>query len=240
MRLVFSKINEINLSDYEDKIFITFDMEWAEDEVLDFTLNLIESYKISCTFLVTHKTELLKKMEENSLIELGIHPNFNFLLNGDFRYGKDVKEVISYYKKIVPNALSVRSHCLTESTIILNIFHSLGLIYDLNTFIPFSSGITLKPFNYFTGSLIKVPHFWEDDVHVLLNWPYDVEKYINYPGLKVFDFHPVHIYLNTSNINEYYEYKSNKKRKKIKHGREPGIRDFFLNLVEKILYLNEK
>ncbi|MCX7870455.1 MAG: hypothetical protein N2485_02630 [bacterium] len=61
MRLVFSKINEINLSDYEDKIFITFDMEWAEDEVLDFTLNLIESYKISCTFLVTHKTELLKK-----------------------------------------------------------------------------------------------------------------------------------------------------------------------------------
>ncbi len=29
MRLVFSKINEINLSDYEDKIFITFDMDWA-------------------------------------------------------------------------------------------------------------------------------------------------------------------------------------------------------------------
>ncbi len=214
-------------------------MEWAEDEVLDFVLNLIESYKIPCTFLVTHETELLKKMKKNPLIELGIHPNFNFLLNGDFRYGKNIKEVIDYYKKIVPNALAVRSHALTESSIILKEFYLNGLKYDLNTFIPYSSGIVLKPFVYFTGNLIKIPHFWEDDVHVLLDWSYCVEKYINYPGLKVFDFHPIHIYLNTSDINEYYEYKVNKVRK-IKSSNKLGIRDFFLSLVEKILSLNEK
>lgn len=238
MRFIFSKINEIDLNDYENKIFITFDMEWVEDEVLEFVLNLIESYKIPCTFLVTHETTLLTQMKNNPLIELGIHPNFNFLLEGDFRYGKNIQEVINYYKKIVPEALSVRSHSLTESSIIIKAFYQEGLKYDLNTFIPFSSGIEIKPFIYFTDNLIKVPHFWEDDVHVLLNWDYDVKKYINYPGLKVFDFHPVHIYLNTTNLDQYYEYKRNGK-KSVKKSRRLGIRDFFFNLIESVLSLKQ-
>ena len=43
-------------------------------------------------------------MRANQNIELGIHPNFNPLLNGDFRYGKSIDEVIKYYKKIAPEA----------------------------------------------------------------------------------------------------------------------------------------
>jgi hypothetical protein len=99
-------------------------------------------------------------MRKNPNIELGIHPNFNFLLNGDFRYGKSVEEVIKYYKDIIPEALSVRSHSMTQSSFILDKFEKYGLLYDCNTFIPYSSAIIIKPYKYWTKNLIKIPYFW--------------------------------------------------------------------------------
>ena len=39
--LRFLKISEIDLKNYKDSVFITFDMEWAEDEVIDFILNIL-------------------------------------------------------------------------------------------------------------------------------------------------------------------------------------------------------
>ena len=51
--------------------------------------------------------------------------------------------------------------------------------------------------------MIKVPYFWEDDVHHLFEWDWNVEKIANCDGLKVFNFHPIHVFLNTENINGY-------------------------------------
>jgi hypothetical protein len=165
-------------------------------------LDIIEEYDIKATFFVTHNTPLLERMRANPKIELGIHPNFNFLLEGDFRYGKNIKEIIKYYKDIVPEAVSVRSHSLAQSSKMLDSFEEFGLIYDCNTFIPFSSGIEVSPYNI-TNKLIKVPHFWEDDVHCLYEWDWNVEKFLKYKGIKVFDFHPIHIFLNTEHLDRY-------------------------------------
>ena len=93
----FENIKNINLenpSSWEDKIFLTFDIDWCSDEVLSFTLDIIEKNNIKATFFVTHETLLLERMRDNPKIELGIHPNFNFLLNGDFRQGSSSKEVV--------------------------------------------------------------------------------------------------------------------------------------------------
>jgi len=195
-----------NPSTWQDKIFLTFDLDWCSDEVLSYTLDIVEEYDIKATFFVTHNTPLLERMRANPKIELGIHPNFNFLLEGDFRYGKNIEEVIKYYKDIVPEAVSVRSHSLAQSTKMLDSFEEFGLIYDCNTFIPFSSGIEVRPYNI-TNKLIKVPHFWEDDVHCLYEWEWNVEKFIKYKGIKVFDFHPIHIFLNTEDLDRYNRYK---------------------------------
>jgi hypothetical protein len=54
-----------------------------------------------------------------------------------------------------------------------------------------------------TKKLIKIPHFFEDDVRELYENDWDIKKYINYKGLKVFDFHPIHIFLNSENIDRY-------------------------------------
>lgn len=139
----FENIKNINLensSSWEDKIFLTFDIDWCSDEVLSFTLDIIEKNNIKATFFVTHETKLLDRMRANPNIELGIHPNFNPLLNGDFRYGKNIDEVVGYYKNIVPEAVSVRSHSLTQSGVIFPIFEKNNLIYECNTFIPLQGG----------------------------------------------------------------------------------------------------
>ena len=139
----FENIKNINLenpSSWEDKIFLTFDIDWCSDEVLSFTLDIIEKNNIKATFFVIHETKLLDRMRANPNIELGIHPNFNPLLSGDFRYGKNIDEVVGYYKNIVPEAMSVRSHSLTQSGVIFPIFEKNNLTYECNTFIPLQGG----------------------------------------------------------------------------------------------------
>ncbi|RAZ55305.1 hypothetical protein CHL10074_05170 [Campylobacter hyointestinalis subsp. lawsonii] len=103
-KLLFENIKNIQVKDtlsWKDKIFVTFDMDWCSDDVLSYTLDIIEKYDLKATFFVTHQTTLLERMKDNPNIELGIHPNFNFLLNGDFRQGKNIDEIIKFYKNII-------------------------------------------------------------------------------------------------------------------------------------------
>ena len=220
---------------YNSTIF-TFDIDWCSDEVLEYTLDLLDQFDAKAIFFVTHHTKLLNRIEKNKNFELGIHPNFNFLLNGNFRYGKSIDEIVKYYLEIVPNAKSVRSHSLTQSSPILDAFKSLGLKYSFNTLIPFSSNIEIKPFRLFNG-MIEYPHFWEDDVHCIYRWDWDVEKYLNHKGLKVFDFHPIHIFLNTEDLSRYNKARPYlqdfKKLKEFVNNKTYGTRDFLIDLLKK-------
>jgi len=230
----FEKIQNINVekeSSWKDKIFLTFDVEWATDEVLSYTLDILQEKNIKATFFCTHQTSLLDKMRENPNIELGIHPNFNFLLNGDFRYGKNYKEVIEYYLKIVPEAVSVRSHSLTQNSSILQAFSDFGLKYDCNLFIPLNGHIENKPFYCCNNKLIRVPYFWEDDVYCSSNEKPDINEYISYIGPKIFDFHPIHIFLNTENLSQYEKYKHFPSESYINKNRI-GIKNFFQDLIK--------
>lgn len=235
---MFACIKEIetHTNDYEDNIYLTFDMDWCSDEVLSYVLDLIEPFDIKATFFVTHKTPLLERMRKNKNIELGIHPNFNFLLNGDFRYGKNMQEVFNYYKEIVPLAKSVRSHSMTQNSYMLNIFHKEGIEYDCNTYIPYSSQIELKPYMYAREHIIKVPYFWEDDLHCLSKWSWDIKEYVEHKGLKVFDFHPIHVFLNTESLDRYDDAKEYfndfEKLSKYKNTLTCGIKDFLIDIIK--------
>lgn len=59
------------------KIYLTFDMDWAIDEVIEYTLKIIEEENVSATFFVTHNTSLIDEMSANKDIELGIYSSFN-------------------------------------------------------------------------------------------------------------------------------------------------------------------
>jgi hypothetical protein len=232
----FQKITEISLSnnDWKKNVFITIDVDWAIDEVLKDTIDLFIKNNVKATILLTHQTDLIKDISDNSLFELGIHPNFNFLLNGDFRYGKNYKEVIDYYLKIVPDAKVVRSHSVTQNSNILDYYKECGLIYDLNSEVPYSSGIKLRPYLDWTG-LIKVPYLWQENISFKYKWELDPLQFINYDSLTVFNFHPIHIFLNSENQERYNlskdVFQNYIELKKIVNYKKDGIRNFLKKLI---------
>jgi len=238
----FKKIKQIKVnakSQLKNNIFITFDTDWCSDEVLNYSLDLLNNYKVNSTFFITNKTRLLETMRKNSKIELGIHPNFNPLLSGDFKYGKNINEVITYFKKIVPEAVSARSHSMTQNAHILDSFEKNGIKFDCNTFIPISANINLKPYKHWSRKIIKVPYFWEDHIHCIYGWKYDIKKFLILDSIKVFNFHPIHIFLNTERIDRYkkskrwiYNWKNLKKFRNSRYGTESFLIDL-LNTKDK-------
>ncbi len=239
-------IKEIKPSDnssWLNHFFVTLDLDWAIDEVIDYSLNIMNEQKCKSTLFVTHESELIKSLKNNKRIELGIHPNFNYLFNGDNRYGKNIDEVVKYYLNIVPDAKSVRSHSLAKSSPILRSFGRHGLEFDCNTFIPFLSNDTLlEPFASWYHNMVVVPHFWEDDVNILhYKQKFSSNFFDKNLGIKVFDFHPIHIFLNTFSYEHYNKAKSHYKDfemlKKFVNNKEYGVRDYFIELIN---FINEK
>ncbi len=205
MNSKFSTIKSINLSNrqsWEDHLFLTFDIDWASDEVLNYTIDIVEKHDVPATWFVTHDTPVLNRLRRNKKFELGIHPNFNFLLNGDFRLGSSFFEVIDRMLEIVPEATSVRSHSMTQNSNILDAFYKRGLTHDCNHFIPEQTDMALVPWLLW-NDIIKVPYFWEDDVFCLYPKNTPLSTLSSRDGVKVFNFHPIHVFLNTENIGRY-------------------------------------
>lgn len=207
----FSTISAIAIEEknsWLNKLFLTLDIDWANDDVLNDTIDLIERYDVAATWFATHQTRVLDRLRENPKFEIGIHPNFNFLLEGRNDAGRSASEIVQRLMSIVPNSKAVRSHSMTQSSVILKIFKDVGLTHDANHFIPNHSGLELKPWMLWNG-LCRVPYSWEDDVHLL----YEVKgiKQLSTSdialnknaGLKVFDFHPIHVFLNTEALDRY-------------------------------------
>lgn len=191
---------------YDRKIYLTFDIDWACDEIFEHTIQILEKYQVSATFFVTHDTPLLHRLRNNPDFELGLHPNFNSLLSSS-NQAYDAEQVVCALKNIVPEATSVRSHSLAQSSHILDIFLKHGITHDVNLLIPAYSGIELTVFRHING-IVRVPFFWEDDVHcVAMSSGYEEDwhpqRFLSRKGLKVFDFHPIHVFLNTENLQRY-------------------------------------
>lgn len=202
---MFEAIQSIVVEDnstWKHKVFLTFDIDWVHDDVLSNTIDLVEQYGVSATWFVTHDTPVLERLRDNPAFELGIHPNFNFLLQGDDRNGSNAEEVVARLLAILPEARSVRCHSMTQNSNLLDLFLSKGLTHDCNHFIPEQINLHLKPWKLWNG-LIRVPYFWEDDVACLYEQNTPILELQERSGLKVFDFHPIHIFLNTEHLDRY-------------------------------------
>lgn len=200
------KISEINTDSlsWKNFIFLTFDLDWAPDFVLQDTLDLLEPYDISATFFVTHETQLLERIRQNPKYEMGIHPNFDdLILSGPIKGLDNADLRISQLKKIIPEAVSIRSHSTTNSSRILSIAKKHGFTHDCNYLIPYTAQIRLKPWVLW-NTMIRCPYFFEDDVSLEYGMVFEsMKKILAIDGLKIFDFHPIHLYLNTNSLETY-------------------------------------
>ena len=172
---------------------------------MEHTLEILEANQLSSTIFITHETPLLERMKKNINLELGIHPNFNELLNHNSIYS--AQEIIADYMKIVPEAISVRTHALASGTLLSRLFCQAGLRYESNIYYHVADGRIPQPYKE-PGGMIRLLHFWEDDcqcIHIRngeeKDW--DVTRFLNYDGIKIFDFHPIHVFLNTSDLELY-------------------------------------
>ena len=215
------------------------DIDWAPEEVIHDTLSLFEQYQVKCTLFATHSSTAIKNCEKK-LFEVAIHPNFNPLLEGK---GGSVDKVLEELIAIYPDSKGVRSHSVTQNSYILNAFKRHGLFYDSNHFLPYHSGI--KPFVIWNG-LIRIPYNWEDDIHWMYGNSFNTSNInLSDNGLNIFDFHPIHVFLNTENSERY------ENAKKYYHQPEklltlrnqtpiPGTRDLLINLLKQIQSTNIK
>jgi hypothetical protein len=223
-------------ADWSGAPYLSIDIDWAHDDVLADTIDLVEEHHVPVTWFVTHDTPLLARLRSHPDFELGIHPNFNFLLSGDGRTGRDAAEVLDRLMAIVPEAKSVRSHSTTQNSGLLDLFARRGLTHECNAFIPVQAGMALKPWRLWSD-LTRVPYSWEDDVACLYGpesdaWP--MSRLVGLAGIKVFDFHPVHIFLNTEHMDRYrktlgWHYAPQELRAHIYEGE--GSRTRFLELL---------
>lgn len=212
-----------------NRICITFDIDWAKDEIVQYIVDLLQKYRIKATFFATHGSDLLKALN-NGRYEIGIHPNFNS--------GNDHENTIRELMSIYPKASGIRSHGLFQSSSILQILINNGLKYDVNTFIPFREG--LYPFMWL-NKLVRIPYYWEDDTYFCNQAEFGLSELQMYKtGLKIYNFHPIHIFMNTDSMEHYNRYKSFYHQPAVltKHQKNTGkgIRTLFIELLE---YLNK-
>lgn len=201
----FGKISEIipeNRTTWEDRLFLTFDCDWAHDKVIEDTLDLIQQFQVAATFFVTHKSHILKKIAAQEYIEVGIHPNFNRLLSGNLTQEKSIENVINQLMDFVPKASSARSHSLVCGSPIEAYYHKVNITHDSSLYVPHQfNSYEIHPSRTFFGG-VKCPYFF-CDFAACFHPPAAMPVLMSRPGLKIFDFHPIHVFLNSENQERY-------------------------------------
>jgi hypothetical protein len=234
----FAKVSDVRPEapeTWSEKTFLTFDTDWAHDAAIADTIDLVEEAGVAATWFVTHDTPLLARLRENPLFEIGIHPNFNPLLAGEPRAGcGSADEVLDRMLELVPEATAIRSHCLVQGGRLFELFRRKGLTHDCNAFLPESSGMTLRPWVDWSG-LIRVPYFWEDDFWCDTGRSSRFADLDTRPGVRGYDFHPIHVFLNTEALCRYEDARAEFQDAEALRARRyeggDGTRDFLTTLL---------
>lgn len=214
---------------------LTLDVDWAPDFVIDHISTMIKKFKIKTTWFITHDSPAIQRLMGESLFEVGLHPNFE----NNSTQGNGIDNILQNLKKIVPGAKSIRTHGLLQSTNILSKFNQYGIDVDVSLFL--GKQPLLKPHYSKYFKLTRIPYFWEDDVEMEegADWE-NVEKYNQISGLKIYDFHPIHIFLNSHSFAEYKKIKNMDwpnmdEAKLLSHKNESfGTETFFKLLLESL------
>lgn len=187
---------------WRGKIFLSLDFDWAHDEILDFAYQFLQPFGIATTWFATHDTEFLTVLRSDMTVEMGIHPNFNPLLEGTSAKGHSAKTVVDDCLDVVPEAKAVRSHSLAQSERLLDYFSEKGLSHVANSFVPFGNG-NIRPFRLW-GGLTVCPHGWQDNAALRLGHVLP-EIQDESDNLVVLNVHPIHLFLNTQSLDVYEE-----------------------------------
>jgi peptidoglycan/xylan/chitin deacetylase (PgdA/CDA1 family) len=223
-----------------DAVCLTIDVDWACSEVLADMVRLLDERNLRATFFCTHAGIEVPGHER------AIHPNFRH--RGDTtrrlrRERGDLSEMPepAIYEYVVrktlefcPEARGVRGHSLLYDSLLLPIYHAVGIEYDSSYLLPLTPGLhpVYKEYN-----LLEIPIYAND--HFLLKIGAKELRTsllkLDRPGLKVCQFHPNMVFLNAATDAHYQEsradYHDAERLRRRRHtGR--GVRDLFVDLLD--------
>jgi hypothetical protein len=182
---------------------VTFDIDWAPDFVIDWVAHHLVSQQIHATWFVTHASPAVDRLRKYpDIFELGIHPN---LLPGS-THGHTPEAVLDHCMSVVPEARSLRTHGLLQSSSLLKLIVArTPITTDVSLCLPYTPYLRPVDHNWKHGSLLRIPYFWEDDFEMERLppcWQLESKLAVG-DGLKVFNFHPIHVYLNSADMAGY-------------------------------------
>jgi hypothetical protein len=182
---------------------VTLDIDWAPDVVIDRVAGLLVERGVPASWFITHRSAAVERLRDHpELFELGIHPNF---LPGSTQ-GRTHEEVLEHCLELVPDAISMRTHSLYQSTPLLALVaETTPIEVDASLLLLGATIASLTTFTWNGRTLTRVPVYWEDDLameEANASWSFDPAE-IEDEGVRIYDFHPIHIYLNSSEMGPY-------------------------------------
>jgi polysaccharide deactylase WbmS-like protein len=184
-------------------IAITLDVDWAPDHAIDAVAAQLIERDVRATWFVTHSGPAVDRLRERpDLFELGIHPNFA----PGSSHGDTPEAVLDHCMALVPEAQAMRTHGLVQSTALLALARERTPIrVDASLFLPGAARLAPIEYPLAPGPIVRVPYLWEDDAEMLRPDPaWDAWGVATgAQGLAVFDFHPIHVVLNSADTRAY-------------------------------------
>jgi hypothetical protein len=219
---------------------ITIDVDWAPDFMIDAAADALLAREVKATWFVTHASPALERLRERpDLFELGIHPNF---LPGS-THGATPAEVVAHCAALVPEAKAVRTHCLLQSTPLHDeLLRGSAVEVDVSLFLPGAEH--LEPVVQWSpaGRLLRLPYVWQDNMEMYSPEPnWRTGALLDAPGLRIFDFHPVHVWLNSRSFDNYERLKAEHALSDLTEAQAnrfrtqgPGTMTAFLDLADRL------
>ncbi|HEY8584243.1 MAG TPA: hypothetical protein VIL49_14905 [Capillimicrobium sp.] len=219
---------------------ITLDVDWAPDFMIDAAADALLAREVKATWFVTHASPAVQRLRERpDLFELGIHPNF---LPGS-SHGATPAEVVAHCARLVPEATAVRTHCLLQSTPLHDeLLRGSSVEVDLSLFLPRAEHV--EPVVQWSpaGRLLRLPYVWQDNMEMYSPDPsWRTAAMLDAPGLRIFDFHPVHIWLNSRSFEPYERLKTEHALGEVTEmqanrfrAQGPGTMTAFLDLADRL------
>lgn len=170
---------------------MTIDVDWATEKELSATAETLIKNEVKSTWFLTHDSPQIQKILDVDLFEFGIHPNFM----PDSTQGKTISEVMLYLSQIIDSKI-VRMHRLYQySNLFKELGEDYGMLVDVSIFLPETPNIQPHIFRFPKSSMIRIPYTWEDNLEKWNGYRNvsTTNNIFSTNGLKVFDFHPVHI-----------------------------------------------
>jgi hypothetical protein len=198
-----TKLNErfVNKLLTKPAFCFTTDTDWAPESMIQSMLDVFDDNGIPLTPFITHDSKMIDARYKGPKKRyVGLHPNFLGRPACDTVFAEVVSDVV----KLWPTAKSFRCHGYFDNSAVSREFYARGFKYDSNLGLHLQSRIV--PLQHSSG-LLRFPVFLEDDCYAKREGVWNVSHILHVlrtPGLKIFNFHPVHMCLNTPNM-DYYE-----------------------------------